>query len=147
MYRPSYAAPRRRRWRGAHTRRGSSTYLRLSVHRLLDGRDDVGVGAAPADVAAHQFANLIGRARPALGYQANGGAELPRRAIPALERIVLDERLLERVQCISARKPLHGGDLRPILHDRERQARIDPAAVDQHGAGTALAVITAFFGS
>ena len=30
-----------------------------------------------------------------------------------------------------------------VLHDGERQARIDPPAVDQHRAGAALAVIAA----
>ena len=32
----------------------------LSAHDLLDGRDDVGVGAATAEIAAHQLADLVG---------------------------------------------------------------------------------------
>ena len=40
--------------------------LSPAVHRLLDRGDDVRVGAAPADVAAHQLADVVGRLRPAL---------------------------------------------------------------------------------
>ena len=42
----------------------------LPPHRLLDRRDDVGIGAAAADVAAHQLADLVGGLRLALGDQA-----------------------------------------------------------------------------
>jgi hypothetical protein len=37
--------------------------------------------------------------------------------------------------------------LRAILHHRERQAGIDPLAIQEHGAGAALSVIAAFLGS
>ena len=45
-------------------------------HRLLDRRDDVGVGAAAADIAAHQLADLIG-----------GLCALPSAISPAAEQI------------------------------------------------------------
>ena len=38
-------------------------------HCLLDRRDDVGIGAAAADVAAHQLADLVGRLCFAFGDQ------------------------------------------------------------------------------
>src|SRR5689334_20555402 len=45
-------------------------------HRLADRRDDVGIGAAAAEVAAHQLADLVGGLRLALGDQAGGGTDL-----------------------------------------------------------------------
>src|SRR5262249_30775801 len=36
---------------------------------------------------------------------------------------------------------------RAVLHHRERQARIDPPPVDQHGAGAALAVVAPLLGA
>src|SRR5918997_1834967 len=68
--------------------------------RLLDGRDDAGVGAAAADVAAHPLAYLVVRELPDRGRhvlgdvahvpaprlfeQPDGRAELPGRAVAAL---------------------------------------------------------------
>ena len=45
------------------------------------------------------------------------------------------------------RKALDGGDLGAVLHHRERQARDDAPAVDQHRAGAALAVIATLLGA
>jgi hypothetical protein len=47
----------------------------------------------------------------------------------------------------ACRQPLDGSDLRAILHHREREAGIDAAAVNQNGAGAALAVVAALLGS
>ena len=96
----------RRRVGGACWRTASATSVARGVlevdhdclHRLLDRRDDVGIGAAAADVAAHQFADLVGGLRLAFGDQARGRADLARRAVAALEGVVVDERLLQRVQ-------------------------------------------------
>src|SRR5690349_5301074 len=65
------------------------------VHHLFNGGDDVDVSAAAADVAAHQLADLVGRVRPPLMDQTNGRTNLPWRAVAALKRVVLEERLLE----------------------------------------------------
>ena len=46
-------------------------------HRLLDRRDDVGIGAAAADIAAHQLADFVGGLRLAFGDQPGGRADLP----------------------------------------------------------------------
>src|SRR5262249_17297918 len=77
----------------------------------------------------------------------DGGADLTRGAVAALEGIMLDERLLQGVQGVSFCKSLDGDNPRPLLHDRKREAGIDAPPVDQHGAGAALAVVAAFFGS
>src|SRR4029450_3666207 len=44
-------------------------------------------------------------------------------------------------------QPFDGYDLVTFVHDREREARVDPAAVDQHRAGAALSVVAALFGT
>ena len=118
-----------------------------SPHRLLDRRDDVGIGAAAADVAAHQLADLVGGLRLAFGDQAGGRADLARRAVAALEGVVVDEGLLQRMQRAVRRQAFDGGDLRAVLHHRQREAGIDAPAVDQHRAGAALAVVAALLGA
>ncbi len=60
---------------------------------------------------------------------------------------MVDEGLLQGMQRAVRRQTLDGGHLRAVLHDGERQAGVDAPAVDQHGAGAALAVIAALFGA
>jgi hypothetical protein len=60
---------------------------------------------------------------------------------------VPDERRLERVQAAAVREALDGGDLGAVVRDREGQAGVGAAAVDQHRAGTALAVVTPLLGA
>src|SRR5258708_6834041 len=71
-------------------------------------------------------------------------ADLPGRAIAALERVMVDERLLQRMQLSVGCEAFDRGDLGAIVHDRKRQARIDAPSVNQYGAGAALALIAAF---
>ena len=79
-----------------------------------------------------------------LVHQAGGGNELSGRAIAALECIMSDERLLQRMQRAVLGQPFHGGDGTPLGHQRERQAAVDAPAVDQDRARAALAVVAAF---
>jgi hypothetical protein len=58
---------------------------------------------------------------------------------------MVDESLLQWVQCAIRCQPLDRGHFGTVLHNGEREAGIDPAAVHQHGARAALAVITALF--
>src|SRR3954468_23508391 len=68
----------------------------LAAH-LFDGGDDAVISAAAADVAAHAFAH--GHAfRAAFLQESGGGHDLARRAVAALESVVLDEGLLQRVE-------------------------------------------------
>jgi len=88
---------------------------------LLDGlpdrRDNIGVGGAAAQIAAHALADLLivegdvrsrqisaHRAGPAvfgLAQHADRRAELARGTVAALEGVVFDERLLEGVQVVA----------------------------------------------
>lgn len=58
----------------------------------------MGVSAAPADIAAHVFSDVLVRTGVTLTNTGNGGHDLTRGAIAALEGIVLDERGLDYVQ-------------------------------------------------
>src|SRR6266851_479496 len=114
---------------------------------LLDGRDDVGIGAATTDVAAHAFAD-IGIARPAgLLEQRDRRHDLAAGAIAALIGIVRDERRLHRMQGAGLSDTFYRRDLVALVHHGEAQARVHPPAVDMHGAGAALAVVAAFLGA
>src|SRR6266511_2705889 len=136
----------------AYIRNDSSSGLpgalgRLAQHDLVEGRHDVGIGAATADVAAHQLANLVGGPRLALGDQAGGGADLARGAVAALKGVVIDEGLLQRMKRVPLCQAFDRRYARTILHDRKRKARITAPTIDQNGAATALAVITALLGA
>ena len=78
--------------------------------------------------------------------------DLSRRAVAALEAVVIDECLLHRMErvpgCAGARgEPLDRRDRLALLHHRERQAGQDATAVDVHGARAALPVIAALLGA
>src|SRR5262247_357052 len=120
----------------AYTRRDSSRIcFRHGRHRLEDGGHDLRIGAAPAEVAAHQFANVLPGGRPRLADQSHGRADLARCAIAALESVLIDEGLLHGMQPTILGEPLDGGDLRAVLHDGEGKTGVDAHAVHQHGAG------------
>src|SRR5690348_3045425 len=64
----------------------------------VDRLDDVRIGRASAQIAAHIFADIGVTAGMPFGNAADCREDLPRRAIAALERIPIDESLLHRVQ-------------------------------------------------
>ena len=119
----------------------------VSAGGVRDRGDDVGVGAATADVAAHPLADLGIRSRVALLDTADAGHDLPGRAVAALERVFVDEGLLQRMKPAIALEPLDGGDLRTVMHHRERQARVDALSVHQNRACAARALVAAFLGA
>ena len=59
---------------------------------------------------------------------------------------MVDKGLLHRMQHAVFGQAFDCRDLRAVLHDRERQAGIDPATIDQNRAGAALAVVATFLG-
>ncbi len=132
-------------------------------HRdAADGRDDVRIGGAPTDVAAHPLADLLigqrdprrghvsggvaGPARLHLGEHADGRTDLARSAVAALEAVTLDEGALHGVQAIGNAQAFDRHDLVVLMHHGERQTGVDAPAVDQHRAGAALPVITPLLG-
>src|SRR4051794_21039158 len=113
---------------------------------LGDRLDDVGIRAAAADIAAHTFAYL-GRGRLRLrrkvardvawhsgldlAKDADGGADLARRAITALVAVVFHESGLHGMQIVGTAEAFDRGDRVALVHHRERQAGGDAAAIDE----------------
>ena len=58
---------------------------------------------------------------------------------------MVDKGLLHRMERAVFDQAFDCCDLRAVLHDRERQAGIDPATIDQDRAGAALAVVATLF--
>src|SRR5215213_10695945 len=130
---------------------------------LPDGGDYAGISAAAADVAAHTLAYLIVSefcrrhsdvcsdvthiTAARLFEQSDRRADLPRRAVAALEAVVLDEGSLHRVKLFAAGQPFNRGDLTTLKSCRERQARQHAAAVNEYRAGAALAHLAALLRS
>jgi len=79
--------------------------------------------------------------------QRGGRHDLPGCTVAALKCIALQERHLHRVQDVSLREAFDGSNLAALLHDGERQTGVDADAVNDYGAGAALAVVAAFFGA
>ncbi|GGN44710.1 hypothetical protein GCM10010842_33580 [Deinococcus daejeonensis] len=113
-----------------------------------DRRDDVHVRAAPAQVAAHPIPDLgvrqvrlalnvrrdVTRHAPAdLPQHPHRGTDLPRRAVPALETVVIEERLLQRVKVPGRAQALCRHDLRAVIRGRQSQAGQNALTVDQDG--------------
>jgi len=100
--------------------------------------------AAPTEVAAHPLLHLgvvevrdglavaerCDRARPPGGHlveHAHRRAELPGRAVPALERVVLEERPLQRVGPVGADEPFDRAYVVAAVCNRQREAAVDSA--------------------
>ena len=74
-----------------------------SLGGQLHGADDARVGAAAADVAVHDAGDVrLGRSR-SRAQQAHRRHHHARRAVAALKRFGIEERLLDRMQLLAAR--------------------------------------------
>src|SRR5207244_6881980 len=74
--------------------------------------------------------------------EVRGGHDEARRAEPALQRVLLVEGLLHRVQgAVWAGQALDGGHLSAVGLDGEHEAGEREAAVDEHAAGAAGAML------
>jgi hypothetical protein len=78
---------------------------------LSNSADDVGVSSAAAQVSAHKLANFSIIARMTLPDTPDRRHDLSGRAVAALQRVMIDEGLLHRVQCaVGRRETLDRGD-------------------------------------
>ena len=115
---------------------------------LIDRVDDVRIGRAAAQVAAHVFADFGVALGVAFLDAGDRRHDLAGRAVAALEGVVIDEGLLHRMQrAVRLGEAFDGGDLLALDARGERQARQHAAAVDQHRAGAALAMVAALLGA
>ena len=79
--------------------------------------------------------------------QTDRAHDLARRAEPALQAIMGNERLLHRMKPVALRHAFDGQDVGAVVADRKRKAGIDPSSVDDDRAGAALAAVAALLGS
>src|SRR5262249_6518801 len=106
---------------------------------IEDGADDLVVAGAPAEVAGEPVARLgLRRIRIAV-QQRLGSDQQARRAEAALQRRMLQEFSLQRMQFMPARHALDRVNLVAFRLDRKHQARADQTAVERHAAGATVA--------
>src|SRR6266545_4464654 len=77
---------------------------RIGLPCLFDGGDDVRVGRAAADVAGHELPHVL----DTLLDRRDRRHDLTGRAEPALQRVPVDERLLDRMQLVLSGQSVHG---------------------------------------
>src|SRR3989454_1427843 len=109
------------------------------LHRLVD----LEVTGAAAEVAGQRLLDRVAGGARVGHEQGVGGEEEGRRAVTALRGAELGERILERVQPAVRREPFDGGDAPPGAGEAEDEAGEHGRAVDEHGAGPALAQLAA----
>src|SRR5260370_37760207 len=127
--------------------RGDRRLLRRrGAHRLgraLHGLDDVHVARTPAEVAFEALPDLVlGRVR-VLVQEVGGRHDETRRAVAALQAVLVPERLLDRVQLAVFGHALDRGQALALGLDRKHGAALDGFAVDQDRARAALARVAA----
>src|SRR5215471_2636987 len=122
------------------TRHPLGAVRRHTRHRFVDARER----PAAADVAVESLLDLLGRRVGVFLEQADARHDEARRAEAAHQRVLVAERLLHGMQLAAGgREPVHGADLLALDLDRQRRARVDRPAVDDHRAGAAGAAIAA----
>src|ERR1700758_3937502 len=112
-----------------------------ALPRLLHRRNDVGIGAAAADVATHALTDGVIIFAARLFQQRYRRHDLAGGAVAALESIVFQKRSLHGMQFAVGGQAFNSGDAIALVHDGEGEAGIYAAAIDVHGAGTALTVV------
>jgi len=73
--------------------------------------------------------------------------EEARRAVPALRRAKIGERLLKRMQTPVGRESFDGRHAPPVALHAQNKARQDRLVVQQHGAGAAFAQLASVLGA
>src|SRR5581483_1305498 len=113
----------------------------------LDGREDLHVAGAAADVAGEGGLDVGARRARFVLEQRMRGDEEARRAEAALRAVLLVEGGLDGREARGRAEALHGRD-GGALHVRERQeARAARLPVDEDGAGAAAALLAAGLGA
>src|SRR5919106_290364 len=100
------------------------------------GAHDLVVAGAAAEIAGQPVAHL-GLAGVGIAVeQGFGGDQEPRRTDAALQRGMLQELHLQRVQLLAVRHALDGLDRAALGFRRQHQAGADQAVIQHHAAGT-----------
>jgi hypothetical protein len=105
---------------------------------------DLGIGGAATEISAEVVLDLLIGGVGMLVEQLRHHHDETRRAIAALERRGLDERLLHRAELLWSIEALHRDDLGTIDELGEVEAAGYRQAIDQYGAATAQPLAAAF---
>jgi hypothetical protein len=105
------------------------------------------VARAAAEVAGERLANLILARVGILRQQVGAGHDHARRAVAALEAVVLPEALLHRVQIGFGADALDRRHLGAVGLCRQHGARLDRVAVEVDGASPAVGGVAADVGA
>src|ERR1039457_1325369 len=132
-------------WGGATEVRAGSIRASVSgmgLGRLLDGRDDAEVSDAAADVAVHVAHDVFAAGVRGFLQQRHAGDDHAGSAIAALHGALLEEGVLQRVvDAFDGRDLFAGGGAHGEF------TRADGLAIEQHGAGAALAFAASVLGA
>src|SRR5579864_256547 len=129
---------------GLPTTENSATDALRSQH---DRVEDLGVPGAAAEVSGEGLTDLVARRFRVAFEQRLRGQQDARRAVAALCRAQLGEGLLEGVQLGPVGHALDRGHGAPFQLHRQEQAAELGLAVDQDGAGSALAQLASVLGA
>ena len=117
------------------------------LRRVLNRLDDLVVAGAAAEVAGDAPADLFFGRVGVLLEQVLGAHDHARRAIAALQAVLLPEALLQGMELGAVRQPLDRLEALAIGLHGEGSAALDRAAVHQHGAGAAAGGVAADVGA
>src|SRR5688500_18240419 len=118
----------------------------MSRHCRLDRPRDPVIAGAAAQVPHHPLADLVVARPRVLGEKRGRRDELARRADPALEPALADERVLQRREFVAMREPLDGGHRATVDEDRGQKTGGEQLTFDEHTAGSAHPDRAALFG-
>ena len=117
-----------------------------AAHRVAGGThrlDDVLVAGAAAEIGREHVEQLVVADVRIVLQRVRRQHQEARRAEAALQAVVVDEGLLQRMQLLAVGEPFDGADLPAVGLDREHQAGADRLAVEDDRAGAADAVLAA----
>src|SRR5919197_3137750 len=127
----------------SRVRGGGGGALSHDRRGLADRGDDVVVPGAAADVAFDGVPDLVIGGVGRVVEEVCRGHDHPRGTEPALQAVLVPERLLERMEGPVGRHALDGGDAVAVGLDRQDRAALHSVPVEVDGARPALAGIAA----
>ncbi len=94
----------------------------VAAHLFDGGGDDVGVGAAAADVAGHGFLHVVVGRAAGFFEESDGGHDLAGRAVAALVAVLSTKAAC--MGCIAGlAEAFDGGDFVAVVHERRGRGR------------------------
>src|SRR6476659_4318549 len=121
--------------------------LRAFLRDRLDGLDHLAVTGAATEIAGQSVADFRHRRIRALVEQPFGRHDYAGTAEAALQRTLILERLLNRMETIGRRQPLDRQHVAAVRLSSEHQARIDEFAVHDDRAGATIADVAPKLGA